>query len=177
MTNSSNRTSCRGLFKESGILPLCSQYILSLALFVAKNMDDFIINSNIHPHNTRSNTNLPFISKVDQISKRGLLLWHQGLQLFTYKNKTTVRGCKKIQTGTKKVSFSWILLFHKRIFRMDYPRWPKCFVLVMIVELAGLSTLSYLCYLPYYFIQLIYYIYYPVHTQLMIWTFGTCWHT
>jgi hypothetical protein len=45
MTNSSNRTFCRGLFKEMGILPLCSQYILSLMLFVAKNMDDFIINS------------------------------------------------------------------------------------------------------------------------------------
>jgi hypothetical protein len=58
MTNSSNRTSCRGLFKKLGILPLCSQYILSLALFVAKNMDDFIINSDIHPYNTRSNTNL-----------------------------------------------------------------------------------------------------------------------
>jgi hypothetical protein len=52
MTNSSNRTSCHWLFKQLGILPLCSQYILSLTLFVAKNMDDFIINSDIHPHNT-----------------------------------------------------------------------------------------------------------------------------
>jgi hypothetical protein len=58
MTNSSNRISCRGLFKELGILPLCSQYILSLALFVAKNMDDFIINSDIHPHG-ESNGKLP----------------------------------------------------------------------------------------------------------------------
>jgi hypothetical protein len=44
MTNSRNRTSCRELFRELGILPLCSQYILSLALFVAKNREDFIIN-------------------------------------------------------------------------------------------------------------------------------------
>ena len=58
MTNSNSRTSCRILFKELGILTLCSQYILSLALFVAKNMDDFIINSDIHPCNTRYNTNL-----------------------------------------------------------------------------------------------------------------------
>jgi hypothetical protein len=58
MTNSSNRISCRGLFKELGILPLCSQYILSLALFVAKNRENFIINSDIHLHNTRFNTNL-----------------------------------------------------------------------------------------------------------------------
>ena len=53
MTNSNSRTSCHELFKELGILPLCSQYILSLALFVAKNMDDFM-----HPCNTRYNTNL-----------------------------------------------------------------------------------------------------------------------
>ena len=58
MTNSKCRTSCRGLFKELGILPLCSQYILSLALFVAKNMDDFKTNSDIHPYNTQTNTNL-----------------------------------------------------------------------------------------------------------------------
>jgi len=58
MTSSSNMTSCRGLFKELGILPLCSQHILSLALFVAKNREDFIINSEIHPYNTRFNSNL-----------------------------------------------------------------------------------------------------------------------
>jgi hypothetical protein len=26
---------------------------------------------------------------------------------------------------------------------LDYPKWPKCHVFVMIVELAGLSTLFY----------------------------------
>ena len=64
MTNSNYRTSCRGLFKELGILPLCSQYILSLALFVVKNMYDFKINSDIHPYNTQTNTNLLNIKKA-----------------------------------------------------------------------------------------------------------------
>jgi hypothetical protein len=41
ITNSSNRTSCRRLFKKLNILPLQSQYILSLALFVIKNMEIF----------------------------------------------------------------------------------------------------------------------------------------
>ena len=123
MTNSSNRTSCRGLLKELGILSLCSQYILSLALFVAKNMDDFTINSDIHPYNTRFNTNLHrSLARLTKYQKRGLLFWHQGLQLFTYKNKITLRGCEQIQTGTKKVSLSWILLLYRRIHRMDYPK-------------------------------------------------------
>ena len=70
MTTSSNRTSCRGLFKELGILPLCSQYVLSLALFVVKNKDDFIINSDIHPYNTRSNTNLhPSLARLTKYQK------------------------------------------------------------------------------------------------------------
>jgi hypothetical protein len=70
MTNSSTRTSCRGLFKELGILPLCSQYILSLGLFVAKNREDFIINSDIHPHNTRFNTNLhPSLARLTKYQK------------------------------------------------------------------------------------------------------------
>jgi hypothetical protein len=70
MTNSSNRTSCRGLVKELDILPFCSQNILSLVLFVAKNMDDFIINSDIHPHNTRSNTNLhPSLARLTKYQK------------------------------------------------------------------------------------------------------------
>jgi len=70
MTNSNKGTSCRGLFKGLGILPLCSQYILSLALFVAKNMDDFIINSDIHPYNTRSNTNLyPSLARLTRYQK------------------------------------------------------------------------------------------------------------
>jgi len=68
-TNSSNRTSCRGLFKELGILPLCSQYILSLALFVVKNKDDFIINSDIHPYNTRSNNLHPSLTRLTKHQK------------------------------------------------------------------------------------------------------------
>ena len=58
ITNSSNRTSCRGLFKKLGILPLQSQYILSLALFVSKNMEIFTSNSDIHAKNTRNKCNL-----------------------------------------------------------------------------------------------------------------------
>jgi hypothetical protein len=52
ITNSHSSTSCHNLFKELNILPLQSQYILSLAVYVAKNIDDFTTNSNIHSVNT-----------------------------------------------------------------------------------------------------------------------------
>ena len=53
ITNSHSGTSCRNLFKELNILPLQLQYILSLAVYVAKNIDDFTINLEIHSINTR----------------------------------------------------------------------------------------------------------------------------
>jgi hypothetical protein len=58
ITNSHNRTSRRNLFKELNILPLQSQYILSLAMYVVKNREDFTCNSDIHSMNTWYKSNL-----------------------------------------------------------------------------------------------------------------------
>jgi hypothetical protein len=52
------RDSCRELFKILNVLPLRSQYILSLVLFVANNKKHFKTNSNIHSFNTRKNSNI-----------------------------------------------------------------------------------------------------------------------
>ena len=43
-----NRVSCRSLFKKLEILPLTSQYILLLMLFVVKNKLFFILNTENH---------------------------------------------------------------------------------------------------------------------------------
>ena len=56
--NASNRDSCRQLFKILNILPLKSQYIFSLLLFVAKNRDLYELNSEIHNVNTRYSSDL-----------------------------------------------------------------------------------------------------------------------
>jgi hypothetical protein len=45
ITNSSKNASCRQLFKELNILPIQSQYIYSLFLFVIKNKDQFLFKS------------------------------------------------------------------------------------------------------------------------------------
>ena len=52
------RDSCRELFKHMRILPIWSQYILSLSLFVVDNKNLFHVNSEIHSINTRQNSNL-----------------------------------------------------------------------------------------------------------------------
>jgi hypothetical protein len=53
-----SRHSCRELFKMLNILPLQSQYILSLVLFVVNNKNQFKVNSEIHSINTRNNSNV-----------------------------------------------------------------------------------------------------------------------
>jgi hypothetical protein len=52
------RDSCREHFKKLKILPLQSQYILSLLLFVVNNRGYFMANSKIHNINTRTKWNL-----------------------------------------------------------------------------------------------------------------------
>jgi hypothetical protein len=47
-----NRISCHELFKKLNLLPMYSQYILSLLLFVVKNIDDFSMNFEVHIINT-----------------------------------------------------------------------------------------------------------------------------
>jgi hypothetical protein len=52
MTNSSNRDSCRELFKSLSVLPLQSQYILSISVFVVGNKNLFTFNSEVYNINT-----------------------------------------------------------------------------------------------------------------------------
>jgi hypothetical protein len=50
--------SCRNLFRNLKILPLMSQYILSLVKFILKNKNQFTVNSEIRNITTRQHTNL-----------------------------------------------------------------------------------------------------------------------
>jgi hypothetical protein len=58
MLGRKRRDSCRNLFREFEILPMASQYILSLMLFMIKNKNNFIANSEIHKINTRQQNNI-----------------------------------------------------------------------------------------------------------------------
>ena len=58
ITNTGRCDSCRQLFKQLQILPLPSQYIFSLLVFVNKNRELFLSNSEIHDINTWYNHDL-----------------------------------------------------------------------------------------------------------------------
>jgi hypothetical protein len=56
--HSSKNASCHQLLKELNILPIQSQYIFSILLFVTKSKDQFISNSRVHKINTRQTSGL-----------------------------------------------------------------------------------------------------------------------
>ena len=58
IVNSNKNASCWQLFKELNILPIHSQYIYSILLFVIKNRDQFLFNSQVHEIKTRQASNL-----------------------------------------------------------------------------------------------------------------------
>jgi hypothetical protein len=60
ITNCRSRNSCRELFKKLKMLPLISQYIFYLLLFVVKNREKFKFNSEIHSINTRYSHNFHY---------------------------------------------------------------------------------------------------------------------
>jgi len=57
IAHTGRRDSCRQLYKQLQILPLPSQYIFSLLVFVNKNRGLFLSNSEIHDINTCYNYN------------------------------------------------------------------------------------------------------------------------
>jgi hypothetical protein len=74
------RDSCREHFKKLRILPLQSQYIISLLLFVVDNGIYYRMNSEIHSINTRNKSNLhPPISNLPVYQKAP---YYSGIRVF-----------------------------------------------------------------------------------------------
>jgi hypothetical protein len=78
--NVDSRTSCRNLFKQLNILPLQSQYIFSLMMFVAKNKKLFLINANVHDFPTRSHRDLHLPIANLSIYQKGV--YFSGVKIF-----------------------------------------------------------------------------------------------
>jgi hypothetical protein len=57
MTNLTPRDSCGAMFKELKILPLFSQYIYSVLIYLAGNIQLYTMNKVVHNYNTRNSSN------------------------------------------------------------------------------------------------------------------------
>jgi hypothetical protein len=76
-----NKDSCRPLFRQLNILPLYSQYIFSVSIFVVKNLDIFKFNSALHSINTRQGFDLYLPSnKLAKVQKG---VYYSGIKIFT----------------------------------------------------------------------------------------------
>ena len=80
--NAKTRDSCRELFKNLKILPMYSQYIFSLILFVVNNKDQYKSNHEIHSFNTRHSTNLHLPTSRLTVFQRGP--YYFGIRAFNH---------------------------------------------------------------------------------------------
>jgi len=78
-----NGVSCRNLVKKLQILPLTSQYMLSLLMFVVQNKNLFSTNTENHNIDTRQTNNLYLPQANNHLSKRRLLFGDKNLYCFT----------------------------------------------------------------------------------------------
>jgi len=69
---SSSSDSYHELFKHSEVLPLQSQHIFSLLLFIAKNRELFRSNSDVHNINTKSNSVLHLLIANLTVFQKGV---------------------------------------------------------------------------------------------------------
>ena len=110
--NARNRDSCRQLFKNLKILPLTSQYIFSLLLFVVKNRVVYESNSEIHNINTRFSSDLHIpMASLTTFQK---IPFYFGIKIFNrlpIRIKNTSHNINKFRSILKKFpSYRFILL-------------------------------------------------------------------
>ena len=80
MEGCENRDSCSNLFKKLQILPLPSQYIVSLLMFVIENENLFLTNIENHNINTRQRNKLHLPQKNQTIYQKGA--YYSGIKIF-----------------------------------------------------------------------------------------------
>jgi len=76
-----SRVSCRNLFKRPEILPFVSQYIFSLMLFVVKNKNPFILNSEYHTKSIRQFNN--FCQPITNLAIYQRGVYYMGIRIFS----------------------------------------------------------------------------------------------
>jgi hypothetical protein len=100
---------CHPLFKALNILPFHSQYIFSVSVFIVKNMDKFVTNSDIDGIHTRQGLDLHYpncrLTKVQKgVTFTGIRIFnnltHSIKNLSEYINKFKYSLKKFLQVGS-----------------------------------------------------------------------------
>ena len=99
------RESCRKLFVELKILPLTSQYIFSLLLFVVNNRNYFIPNSIFHDSNIRHRNDLHLPQATLAMYQKGV--YYLGIKVFSSLPRTLKDISSK--SGKFKIAFKKFL--------------------------------------------------------------------
>jgi IS1 family transposase len=81
MAGAQPRTSCRCLLKQSEILPVSCQYILTLMNFIISNQEKYQTNSSTYNINTRNKQHLHRINDKSLVFKKSTL--YAGIKIFS----------------------------------------------------------------------------------------------
>jgi hypothetical protein len=103
MEGCGNRVSCRNLFKKLQILPLTSQYMLSLFVFVVQTKILFLTNKENHNLDNRQWDNLYFSQANLTIYQKGA--YYSGITIFNnlpLEIKNVAGNHKKFKVALKK---------------------------------------------------------------------------
>jgi hypothetical protein len=98
MVRISERESCREYFRKLKILPLQSQYIYLLVLFVINNRQHFKMNSDIHKINTRNNLGLHYPQSHLTVYQKGG--HYTGIMVFN-RLPVPIKQCPTTQNNLK----------------------------------------------------------------------------
>jgi hypothetical protein len=107
MADTKRRASCRELFKKFNILPLASEFLLSLLSFITDNIETFQTNSDIHNISTRYRYN--FHVPNTNLSKYQERVYYSGIKLFNNLHptiKSLNHDIKKIKPRLKEYLLS-----------------------------------------------------------------------
>jgi len=84
--NLSKNASCRQPFKDLNILPVPSQYILSVLLFLPKNKDQFMTDSQMHKITTWQTSDLYVPAANLTMYQKGI--YYQGIKIYNHLPET-----------------------------------------------------------------------------------------
>jgi hypothetical protein len=106
MEDCGNKASCRSLFKKFHILPLKSQYMLSLLMFLVQKKTLFLTNTENYNLDTRQKNNIYLPQAVLTIYQKGA--YFSGIKIFNnlpLEIKNVADKQKKFKTALEKVLY------------------------------------------------------------------------